>query len=73
MFLQLYAMVGFKILRTGSLTPGLTNNRCSRYNSLQRQTMLLGSIEVQSLIFVLPTATISINHFIFAQISLHRK
>jgi len=30
-------VVGFKFLRTGSLTPGLTNNRFSHYHSLQRQ------------------------------------
>jgi len=34
----------FKLLRKGSLTPALTNNRFSYYHSLQRQTMLVGPI-----------------------------
>jgi len=31
-------------LRTGSLTPGLTNNRFSHYHRLQRQIMLVGLV-----------------------------
>jgi len=32
------------VVRTGSLTPGLTSNRFSHYHSLQRQNMLVGPI-----------------------------
>jgi len=49
------SVVGFKFLWTGSLTPGFTTNRLSQYQSQQRQTMLVGLILVQRLIFVLLT------------------
>jgi len=35
------------ILGAGSLTSGLTNNRFSHYQSLQRQTMLFGPMKCE--------------------------
>ena len=43
-----------KFVRTGSLTPRLTNNKLHHYHSLQSHTTLVGPIQVQQrLIFVL--------------------